>query len=155
MFFNIVIGALLHFAGGAGHHHHHGHLQPVSSSNESIAEDGKGANSGGGGRENSCSSIASSGSTSKTSGELESVEAGMHTHANLNIRAAFIHVLGDLVQSLGVLLASVIIKFTDFQLADPICTFLFGILVLVGRLSLGGSQGRPRPCYTTISTFNR
>jgi hypothetical protein len=54
-----------------------------------------------------------------------------HNHTNLNLRAAFIHVLGDLVQSVGVLIAAIIIKFTGFVLADPICTFLFGILVLV------------------------
>ena len=30
---------------------------------------------------------------------------------NINVRAAFIHVLGDIVQSLGVLIAAYIIKF--------------------------------------------
>ena len=30
---------------------------------------------------------------------------------NINVRAAFIHVLGDLVQSLGVVVGSLIIKF--------------------------------------------
>lgn len=29
---------------------------------------------------------------------------------NINVRAAFIHVIGDIIQSLGVLLASIIIK---------------------------------------------
>lgn len=29
---------------------------------------------------------------------------------NINVRAAFIHVLGDIIQSMGVLLASIIIK---------------------------------------------
>lgn len=58
---------------------------------------------------------------------------------NLNLRAAFVHVLGDLVQSIGVLIAAVIIKFTGFTLADPICTFLFGLLVLVSwRLMTDG-----------------
>ncbi|KAI6202545.1 Zinc transporter 2 [Aphelenchoides besseyi] len=62
-----------------------------------------------------------------------------HTHepqTNLNLRAAFIHVLGDLVQSIGVLIAAVVIKFTGFSLADPICTFLFGVLVLGTTLSV-------------------
>ena len=30
---------------------------------------------------------------------------------NINVRAAFIHVIGDLVQSIGVLIAAIIIKF--------------------------------------------
>lgn len=32
-----------------------------------------------------------------------------HSHANASVRAAFVHVLGDLVQSVGVLTAAVII----------------------------------------------
>ncbi|VDN49396.1 unnamed protein product, partial [Gongylonema pulchrum] len=50
---------------------------------------------------------------------------------NINLRAAFIHVVGDLLQSLGVLAAAIIIKITGYRLADPLCTFLFSALVLV------------------------
>ncbi|KAK3538347.1 hypothetical protein QTP70_035218 [Hemibagrus guttatus] len=54
-----------------------------------------------------------------------------HDHSNTSVRAAFIHVLGDLLQSLGVLLAATIIYFWPvWKIADPICTFLFSILVL-------------------------
>ncbi|XP_026320382.1 zinc transporter 2-like [Hyposmocoma kahamanoa] len=50
---------------------------------------------------------------------------------NINLRAALIHVIGDLIQSCGVLLASVLIKFYPAaQVVDPICTFIFSILVL-------------------------
>ena len=34
---------------------------------------------------------------------------------NINVRAAFIHVLGDIVQSVGVLIAAYIIKFKVMQ----------------------------------------
>ncbi|XP_068194843.1 proton-coupled zinc antiporter SLC30A2-like [Antennarius striatus] len=52
-------------------------------------------------------------------------------HGNASVKAAFIHVLGDLVQSVGVLLAATIIHFwPEYKVADPICTFLFSILVL-------------------------
>lgn len=51
---------------------------------------------------------------------------------NINLRAALIHVIGDLIQSCGVLLASVLIKFyPSAKFVDPICTFLFSILVLL------------------------
>jgi zinc transporter 2 len=51
---------------------------------------------------------------------------------NLNIRAAIIHILGDMIQSIGVIIAAVIIKMRpDWQIADPICTYLFSILVLI------------------------
>ena len=56
---------------------------------------------------------------------------------NINMRAAYLHTLGDLVQSIGVMIAGVSIwigsdKYGEgrFQLADPICTFLFAILVI-------------------------
>ncbi|XP_049880044.1 zinc transporter 2-like isoform X2 [Pectinophora gossypiella] len=51
---------------------------------------------------------------------------------NINLRAALIHVIGDLIQSCGVLLASVIIKFyPSAQFIDPVCTFVFSVLVLL------------------------
>jgi zinc transporter 2 len=50
---------------------------------------------------------------------------------NVNVRAAYIHVLGDLVQSIGVCIAAVVVWVKpEWTLADPICTFFFSILVL-------------------------
>jgi len=50
---------------------------------------------------------------------------------NINVRAAFIHVVGDLVQSIGVMIAAIVIwARPEWHIADPICTFLFSILVL-------------------------
>ncbi|KAM4603082.1 putative proton-coupled zinc antiporter SLC30A4 isoform 2-T2 [Polymixia lowei] len=52
-------------------------------------------------------------------------------HGSLAVRAAFIHALGDLVQSVGVLIAAYIVRFKpEYKLADPICTYIFSILVL-------------------------
>ncbi|KAM6996104.1 proton-coupled zinc antiporter SLC30A2 isoform 1-T1 [Passerculus sandwichensis] len=86
---------------------------------------------------------------------------------NASVRAAFVHVLGDLLQSLGVLIASYIIFFKpEYKYVDPICTFLFSALVLGTTLTIlrdvllvlmegrdprggdGGTQGcpGPRPC---------
>uniref|UniRef100_A0A4W6EQY1 Proton-coupled zinc antiporter SLC30A8 n=1 Tax=Lates calcarifer TaxID=8187 RepID=A0A4W6EQY1_LATCA len=58
-----------------------------------------------------------------------------HSHglmqANASVRAAFVHVVGDLLQSLSVLVSAIIIFFKpEYKIADPICTFLFSILVL-------------------------
>jgi solute carrier family 30 (zinc transporter), member 2 len=50
---------------------------------------------------------------------------------NINVYAAYIHVLGDLIQSIGVMIAAAVIWIHPAaQLADPICTFLFSILVI-------------------------
>uniref|UniRef100_A0A3Q4H2Y6 Proton-coupled zinc antiporter SLC30A8 n=1 Tax=Neolamprologus brichardi TaxID=32507 RepID=A0A3Q4H2Y6_NEOBR len=51
--------------------------------------------------------------------------------ANASVRAAFVHVLGDLLQSISVLVSAIIIFFKpEYKMADPICTFVFSILVL-------------------------
>ncbi|XP_041324753.1 zinc transporter 4 isoform X2 [Pyrgilauda ruficollis] len=54
-----------------------------------------------------------------------------HGHSSLAVRAAFVHALGDLVQSIGVLVAAYIIRFKpEYKIADPICTYVFSILVI-------------------------
>ncbi|KJH48739.1 metal tolerance protein 1 domain protein [Dictyocaulus viviparus] len=60
-------------------------------------------------------------------------ETGNHSSStpNINVRAAFIHVIGDLVQSIGVLIAALIIFFNkDWAIVDPICTLIFSVIVL-------------------------
>jgi zinc transporter 2 len=50
---------------------------------------------------------------------------------NLNIQAAQIHLLGDGIQCVGVVIAALIIYFKpSWKLADPITTFVFALLVL-------------------------
>jgi len=59
------------------------------------------------------------------------------TGVNLNLDAAYLHVLGDLVQSIGVVVAGIIIWIhPDMQIADPICTLLFAIVVLITTFSM-------------------
>jgi zinc transporter 2 len=54
-----------------------------------------------------------------------------HHHDNLNIRAAFIHVIGDLIQSIGVVIAAIVIMiWPEYDIIDPICTFVFSIIVV-------------------------
>ncbi|KAM9341097.1 proton-coupled zinc antiporter SLC30A2-like [Symphorus nematophorus] len=54
-----------------------------------------------------------------------------HGRGNASVKAAFIHVVGDLVQSAGVLLAATIIHiWPEYKVADPVCTFLFSVLVV-------------------------
>ncbi|KAI5148376.1 solute carrier family 30 (zinc transporter), member 2 [Enteropsectra breve] len=50
---------------------------------------------------------------------------------NLNMRATIVHVVGDIVQSVGVIIASGIIYFwPKLVIADVFCTLFFAILVL-------------------------
>lgn len=49
----------------------------------------------------------------------------------MNIKAALIHVIGDIVQSIGVVIAAIVLYFyPNYWMIDPICTFLFSVLVL-------------------------
>lgn len=60
-----------------------------------------------------------------------------HSHTNMNVRAALIHVIGDFIQSVGVFIAGLIIFFNhDYKLADPICTFIFSVLVMFTTLNI-------------------
>ena len=50
----------------------------------------------------------------------------------MNVRAAIIHMVGDIISSIGVVIAALIIYFKPtWTIADPICTFLFSIMVLL------------------------
>ena len=50
---------------------------------------------------------------------------------NMNVRAAAIHIIGDLIQSIGVIIASTLIYFKpEYKVADPICTFIFSVIVM-------------------------
>ena len=49
----------------------------------------------------------------------------------MNIRAAIIHIIGDIIQSIGVVIAAIIIYCKpEWHVADPICTFIFTFLCI-------------------------
>ena len=51
-------------------------------------------------------------------------------NTNVNLRASFIHILGDAIQNIGVLIAGVIIYFAPrYSIVDPICTYIFSVIV--------------------------
>jgi cobalt-zinc-cadmium efflux system protein len=57
-------------------------------------------------------------------------------HHDLNVRAALIHVLGDLVSSLAALIAGAVIYFTGWLLIDPILSLVIAGLILITTLQL-------------------
>ncbi|OTF80614.1 hypothetical protein BLA29_011026 [Euroglyphus maynei] len=55
----------------------------------------------------------------------------------MNVRAAILHIIGDFIQSIGVLIAAIVIYFRpEWKLADPICTLLFATLVFATTYSI-------------------
>ncbi|XP_019753559.1 zinc transporter 2 isoform X3 [Dendroctonus ponderosae] len=56
---------------------------------------------------------------------------------NINVRAAFIHVIGDFLQSFGVLVAAIVIYFKpQWVIVDPIMTFVFSIFVMITTFAI-------------------
>lgn len=58
-----------------------------------------------------------------------------HDH-HLNVRGAYLHILGDLLGSVGAVAAAVIILLTGWTLADPIISILLSLFILVGAWRL-------------------
>ena len=99
---------------GCGHNHDHGH-DSAHSHDEEI--------------------VLLSSSPNKTYTEevqhIDEVVPGTNKpERNVNLHAAYLHVLADLVQSVVVFVAGMIIWWKPtWQIADPICTLIFSVLV--------------------------
>ncbi|XJZ26910.1 cation diffusion facilitator family transporter [Bacillota bacterium Lsc_1132] len=50
---------------------------------------------------------------------------------NLNIKSAFLHVLGDLLGSVGAIAAALLILFFGWTIADPIASVIVGVLIII------------------------
>lgn len=56
---------------------------------------------------------------------------GPHAREDLNVRSAFLHVLGDILASLGVIAAGLVILLTGWETADPLAGALIGGIILI------------------------
>lgn len=50
---------------------------------------------------------------------------------NLNIRSAFLHVIGDMMGSVGAIIAALLIMFFGWSIADPIASIIVAILIII------------------------
>ncbi|KAJ2947988.1 hypothetical protein O0L34_g9780 [Tuta absoluta] len=113
---NLVMGLTLHqhghsHGGGGGHGHSHGRANPVLNNKKEGSPE---------------PDVESSNS-----------QGPSHQVENINVRAAFIHVVGDFLQSFGVFIAAIVIYFKpEWELVDPICTFMFSVLVLITTFNI-------------------
>ena len=64
--------------------------------------------------------------------------AALHSYreGSLNVRGAYLHVLGDALGSVGAVAAAAIIALTGWTLADPIVSIFLSVLILVGAWRL-------------------
>ena len=72
-------------------------------------------------------------------GLLVNIGVAWHLHKgqnNLNARAAFLHVMGDLLGSVAAIVAGAIIYFTGWTRIDPILSMLISLLILASTFNL-------------------
>lgn len=55
-----------------------------------------------------------------------------HSHDDLNVHSAFLHVIGDAATSVGVIVAGVVIYFTGWYILDPIVSIVIGCAIFWG-----------------------
>lgn len=57
---------------------------------------------------------------------------GLHTEQrhDINIRAAFVHMLGDAVSSVAIIIAAIVIHFSGLEILDPILSVLIGAMII-------------------------
>jgi cobalt-zinc-cadmium efflux system protein len=55
---------------------------------------------------------------------------------NMNARGAYLHVLGDLLASVGTVVAAVLIRYTGWLVADPIASIVTTVLIMYGAWQL-------------------
>jgi len=74
----------------------------------------------------------------KSSCDEEAICSDERDLDNMNIRAAYVHVVADTMQSFGVVLSSALIWFNPdrFAIIDPICTLIFAALGFVCSLNI-------------------
>jgi zinc transporter 2 len=98
---------------GHGHGHDHGHVAGTQSQHKKIKDP-----------------------TVKESliddGKAKSNDHHDEPARNINVDSAYLHVLGDMLMSVGVITAATIIYFRpDLWWFDPICTYAFACMILV------------------------
>jgi len=60
----------------------------------------------------------------------------LHGHHDLNIKGAYLHVIGDALASLAVIAGAVIIILTGNNTVDPVLSILIGLMLLYGAAKL-------------------
>jgi len=63
--------------------------------------------------------------------EEEDHQSGHEPRQNLNLRSAFLHVLGDAISSVGVIVAAILISFTGANWLDPLISVMIGVIIVI------------------------
>jgi len=58
------------------------------------------------------------------------------SYRSLNVKAAFWHIIGDTLSSVGVIIAGIVILFTGWYVADPIAAIVIGVIIVWGAVRI-------------------
>ena len=58
------------------------------------------------------------------------------SQSSMNVRGAYLHVLGDMLGSVGVVVAAIVIRYTGWLVADPIASFVTTAVIIRGAWRL-------------------
>ena len=67
---------------------------------------------------------------------IGAVVLARHSSANLNVRGAYLHILGDAFSSVGVVIGGIIIPYYGLDLVDPLLSILISLIIIYGAWSL-------------------
>ncbi len=59
-----------------------------------------------------------------------------HRKTNLNIRGAFLHIVGDALSSVGVIIGGIVIIYTGWYLIDPLLSILIAVAIIISAGAL-------------------
>ena len=62
----------------------------------------------------------------------DSISEGTHEENDINIHSAYLHVLGDAIASIGVIVGAIIIYSTGWSWVDPLVSLFIGVIILSG-----------------------
>jgi zinc transporter 5/7 len=60
----------------------------------------------------------------------------MEVDTNDNVEGIFLHILADALGSVGVIISSVLVKYYNITIADPICSAIISVLIFVSVFPL-------------------
>ncbi|KAG1365689.1 metal tolerance protein 1 [Cocos nucifera] len=72
-----------------------------------------------------------------TSSQSSSLEETKMNQRNINVHSAYLHVLGDSIQSIGVMIGGAIIWYKpQWKVIDLVCTLVFSVIVLITTIKM-------------------
>jgi zinc transporter 2 len=154
LFVNIVMAVLLGHDHGHGHSHghDHGHDHGNSEDDHSHHEDHE---QGHVHRHGTSVTITTHQHSHSSSGQHQGVEEPLLKHdgdcessqhgakavskprRNINVHSAYLHVIGDSIQSIGVMIGGGLIWYNpEWKIIDLICTLIFSVIVLFTTIKM-------------------